>query len=66
MESKIVKRGEGNLKFLDLEDKRNFKAGNDEGCKEIRTGQIDVGILRVEECRPDECDSHEDMGYGFL
>ena len=41
-------------------------AGNHEDCKEIRMGQLNVGIHRAEERRPDECDSHEDMGYAFL
>ncbi len=41
-------------------------AGNHEDCKEIRMRQVNVGILRVDESRPDECDSREDMEYGFL
>ena len=28
-------------------------------------GQVNVGMLRVEDCRPDECGSNE-KGYGFL
>ncbi len=41
-------------------------AGNDKDYKEFRMSLINVGMPLVEECRPEECDSHENMGFGLL